>query len=488
MFYDRYSESIPVITSPGENKAMGRWTGSSYHKRTLNFVRDIWRCLILCMYGKKITFGSINDWRQVVLLLANVWFYAEHMIVTNDVLDCIRTALMDLPDLWKHVSEDPLLFFHLAYVMKAPELYLDATRHVVAMSYPKPLMKTLDRGDDATPCDEHQLALLMAARMNYDEAVQDVREVLFERLPKYPHTPAQGSSFDPYEHARSIFQTELFDMMHDFSKPVKIFGKEFETGFYALRWLLNLTNTFGLKGVIRPLNLYQNTPTSLPYWYQLTFERAINQILEGYVSALESNMLFCTTHTKRGTAIFDGHGDCHCAQHQHKNRHAAVNFAALFRGRELRPWPLDLEDSREVKKASDPAYVVATGRKALLEAFAAAFAEPLKDQATTNNTNETQGEILTKPITIGYLKTIGLEKTFEQYIREREGHVWRQISVDKWGWTPDEFEGRFDNSWDSYDDECPCKTGTTAFWGLPRSGTGDTVDVPWSDTVVGSGW
>ncbi|KPI45368.1 uncharacterized protein AB675_2543 [Cyphellophora attinorum] len=340
-FFHAYSESIPPVNTSVYKLVRH---GSS-RKLALDFVRDIWRCLIIVIYGKQIHFENREASSAKVAFLANVYTYAEVLCATEDVLQSIRGALMSLRGIWEHASQQPGELFHVAYHFRLPHLYLDAAKHLVAKSYPQPL-HVLRRGKSKY-YDEDKLALLMEGRLQYDYDTHAIKDWVLERLANWN---LSGDHFKVRKRVLEIFRRELLSTLTRLGSKVSFCGVTYETGLDALRqlYVLRGNRSAAVKDLLNG---------SGPFWrkHEQKFERNDfqNQVQEFLAHIFDSqfskSMLFCgcrkfKCRQEDYTPLHRDERICHCPVWQSESHVAALNIRALFRGREVRPWPLGRDD------------------------------------------------------------------------------------------------------------------------------------------------
>ena len=160
------------------------WSKSSFHEKTVRRVGTIYKCLINAMYGRSFYLVASTNSNKYLTLLANTYAHAELLGMSEDVLDRIKHEVYHLPNKWgswAQIGRPIDMIFHFAYEIKAEEVYLDAVMHLVADTYPEPLGKRLDLADPKK-FDEDKLALLMAARLQYEELLPTFKIKFWPRL------------------------------------------------------------------------------------------------------------------------------------------------------------------------------------------------------------------------------------------------------------------------------------------------------------------
>ena len=104
------------------------------HHQVLAFGRSIWRALITLMYGRPLVIRvSGRVWRRELEFIATLFVHCDYLSVSNDVLQSLGNTLRGIPELWAKIVTEPELFFHLAYRLWQPEIYLDAAKHLIGM-------------------------------------------------------------------------------------------------------------------------------------------------------------------------------------------------------------------------------------------------------------------------------------------------------------------------------------------------------------------
>jgi hypothetical protein len=340
-FFQAYADMIPPLGLPVRKKTSSR----NFHKHALGYVRDIWRCLIIVIYGRQIHFGCGQDkvlvWEKVSLL-ANVYTYAELLCATEDVLQSIRGALMSVEHIWRHIGQSPEMLFHIAYHFRLPRLYLDAAKHLVALSYPRRL-ENLTQGRMSRYYDDDKIDLLMAGRLQYDNAVHTVQVRVLERIADW--APGEQVSRTTVSGILlQLIRPELLSVLTKLGKTVKFCGQWYASGLAVLRKLYDIHSSTGDASPVISFLLNSDA-------VQRRFPRKANRedFLPRFLEFLghlfkrsyRGNMLFCTIsrHDYRYARR------CHCPFEQNDSHVAALDLEALFQHRDTRPWPLNADDS-----------------------------------------------------------------------------------------------------------------------------------------------
>ena len=139
--YDGYLTSYEAFIPPLQSGRGGLLRHDDYgpsnsvgHRHVLALGRAIWRALITLMYGQQLVIRFHRyAWRRELEFLAAVFVHADYLNMSTQVTQKLGEALRNVPELWAKVTTEPELFFHLAYRLWQPEIYLDAAKHLIGL-------------------------------------------------------------------------------------------------------------------------------------------------------------------------------------------------------------------------------------------------------------------------------------------------------------------------------------------------------------------
>ena len=183
-----------------------------------------------------------------------------------------------------------------------------------------------------------------------------------------------------------IFRQQLMTIALRLGSPVRFCDVSYTTGLDAIRTLCSLNydevSTTTIEEVLnlRPYLAYTefSVSQSMPIVQQFIAHVADNGLID--------NMLTCG-HRKSARKGFDHLWYCPCAQDSNATKMAALRWKDLFKGRDLRPWPL-AELESELEAQNQP------------------------PQAAADDPPEIDVKVLRQPASIEYLVSIGLGSYF----------------------------------------------------------------------------
>ena len=237
-----YRVDIPEIGSTGsaKPKALCWWRDPSHnsspsHHDAVRYAQEIWKGLILLLYGKPITLFSRCDWRRKIGYIANLLLYCEYLGMETVAPLQLGNALMSIPYLYQHVYEEPQTFFHLAHRLSLPSIYIEAAKHLLrpdcasifhgicGNSFHAPHHS--DRDADSKYYNMDMLALLMAAKTSLNNELGAARRYFTSLyadpfcthnswvLPRAPGTGMEVFSdkeWDTYKDAITLMFRDVF--------------------------------------------------------------------------------------------------------------------------------------------------------------------------------------------------------------------------------------------------------------------------------------
>lgn len=121
--------------------------------------------------------------------------------MSDEVVQLLGKVLMSLPGLYEYVAKQPEFFFHMAYRLRLPDLYLDAAKHVIGMRIAYNMHGIKDCWLNPVSsnwcieyCSSEMALLIYAGVQDVNERVRDVNFSLRNLLTPQGREPIAGST------------------------------------------------------------------------------------------------------------------------------------------------------------------------------------------------------------------------------------------------------------------------------------------------------
>lgn len=377
------------------------------HIAVIKHAQSIWMAIINLAYGRELRSARHATWRDTICFVGNLLTHAQYLGTNETVMNGVGRYLLAQPRLWEEVSSRPEIFFHLAWHLRIPHLYLDAAKHLIGQNVgPRYLDGSAARGFH-TPNPQYynmeMMALITAGTsMLYDELLWVRRGVGFHSTligfdgEVKDQMLAEGSQILLNKYGNDVLYTavakQLLSTIHD-AVVLETAGGDREgehQGFFGgLHWLnrsLIGNTTEGMNSwknmALQTAQKHTLDPDLLWDWMALAL-RAVGKCL------LASPLLQHPDHV----CILGVHPcqKCNRSRVESKRYFAWLDPNEVLKGMPERPWPLD-EDLSEtsilpeaLERAATPASYEWLQRIGLGGAFKHLQAKPVGLVGLANN-------------------------------------------------------------------------------------------------------